>query len=223
MQLRIKPSLLHSFGQLNVEVLQTSIYKQPDTIRDPLNQFIRFFHSASGSEQETEPKWTSGLKASFEGEIFEIQRESNDKYSTISYRANNGSLPECEQTVEIEVWAKESRFEAGVIEDMCVGACCISIDQLKVGGGVTEEYALLKDFAVVGKVYVRSQYFREDGPNSEYYNYLAVTQREKADEYDPSIICATTVNHNLKPAYQPQGQNFMTLPIDPYENDIRSM
>ena len=84
MQLKLKPSLLHSFGQINVEVLQTNIFRQPDGVKGGLNQFVRMFHTSSNSEFESEPKWNCGLTAHFDGEIFEIQADSEDPMGSIS-------------------------------------------------------------------------------------------------------------------------------------------
>ena len=48
--------------------------------------------------------------------------------------------------VDIEVWTKESHQKEGIIEDLYLGSCQLTYDQLKIGSGTFKErYSLLKD------------------------------------------------------------------------------
>lgn len=62
------------------------------------------------------------------------------------------------QIVDIEVWNKES--ETGdFFEDVYLGSCKLTYDQLKIGAGERKErYSLLKDNQVVGSILIARNY-----------------------------------------------------------------
>ena len=57
-------------------------------------------------------------------------------------------------------------------EDLYLGSCRLTIDQLKTGSGIRDWFTLLKDNLIVGKIQIQSTYNREDGPNIDYFDSL---------------------------------------------------
>lgn len=66
----------------------------------------------------------------------------------------------------IEVWTKESELE-GQIQDILLGSCSITTDNLKIGEGLHEFLQLINGIKSIGKIEIkssfkRSQTFKDD-------------------------------------------------------------
>ena len=66
--------------------------------------------------------------------------------------------------VEIEVWTKES-FTRGFLEDVYLGSCKLTYDQLKIGTGIKERFSLLRDNQVVGSILLARKYMPDEEPD----------------------------------------------------------
>ena len=100
--------------------------------------------------------------------------------------------------VEIEVWTKEMETATkGVSQDMYLGSCSLTYDQLKVGNGVNSYFPILKDNLKIGKVFIRSQ-FNNDA-DAEFLDVLIASQKIE-DIDDGCLISTTNVNHELSQA-----------------------
>ena len=79
-----------------------------------------------------------------------------------------GNVP----TIEIEVWTKESH-KANLYQDLYLGGCSLTKDQLKIGTGVRDYFPLLKDNVKVGHLLISSS-FKPD-VEEDYFDILVNT------------------------------------------------
>ena len=95
--------------------------------------------------------------------------------------------------IEIEVWTKESK-KADQYQDLYLGGCSLTNDQLKVGNGVREYFSLLKDNVKVGHVLIKSTFTPD--LEEDYFDILVNTQKLE-DELDVGVIQTPTIDHQL--------------------------
>jgi len=58
------------------------------------------------------------------------------------------------------------------VEDLYIGGCSLTVDQLKVGMGIRDEFTLLKDFSVVGMILIQSNFTRAAPLMIDYFDVL---------------------------------------------------
>ena len=86
----------------------------------------------------------------------------------------------------------------------------ITLDQLKVGGGVEEHLNLLKDNVVVGTLHVRSVFEKEPEPE-DVFDVIDFIKEKPA----PVVINEPIIDHQLFPSRSYQSLNPMIVPLDP--------
>ena len=92
----------------------------------------------------------------------------------------------------MEVWNKES-WSGSVIEDMYLGSCKLTYDQLTVGTDIKERHSLLKDHQVVGSILIHRAFQGDE--DQDYLDLVVQTKYDVHKGFD--LIQEPSINHNL--------------------------
>ena len=82
-----------------------------------------------------------------------------------------------------------------MFQDLYLGGCSLTKDQLKIGAGVRDYFPLLKDNVRVGHLLISSSFTPD--VEEDYFDILVNTQKMDALN-DDCLIETTTVDHHLE-------------------------
>ena len=124
--------------QLAIFIMMTDVKEYPKV--DNLSQYVKIKYG--DTEYCTPTQYGSGPKAKFPAQ--QSYDLSPDK---------QGDHPQ----VMIEVWTKESELD-GHIQDIMLGMCSITTDNLKIGEGLHEYVHLINGIKSIGKIEIKSSF-----------------------------------------------------------------